>query len=198
MRKSLVLFLFAALSSGALADTPNPGWNAPCSEWHFTLDATYPIAIWSSTVYSQPGPQSGWGYCFSDRNWPPCNQAPDKLVTMDLTQMGVASDAKEAIFSGLLLISSTAKVNDQSEVKIKFCQPSDPCNMTQFMHYAIGQGGFNVIGGTVGVGSRTHVTLFAPVVTGNVQYIWHYETTAIPTPTDENYGVSLQLAGWCR
>jgi hypothetical protein len=193
--KALALLLLL-VAAPAFAQTPTqnaaPSWGPACTEWHASPDSLYPMAIWLSSVYPS-------GQCFGDRNWAPCNPKPDTIVTLDLTQMGVAVDAKIAVFQGTSVLSSSNKVGNTSMLSIQFCAPGYACDFTRPPQYTIGQGGrYNNGSGVTGIEARAPVTVFAPVEQGRVKYLWHYSTTSGTKPDDENYGMDLPLVAWCR
>ena len=190
------LILAAAILFSPLAiPAPQPTWGPACTEWHFSPDNFSPLVVWSANTYP-------YGTCFSDRDWTQqwsgmtepnhCNPPPGTAITVDLTQMGVASDAKVAIFEGIIIGTPSGTVANDTAIAINFCAPSYNCDLTRQVVYSISQGGT-----VVAIGARAPTSIHAPVEGGKIKYAWRVWSNPY-TASDEYYGVSLQMRGWCR
>lgn len=176
--RTLLLLLALCVSSTAGSVTP---WGPACTEWHYSQDGLFPIAIWNANT-------DPWSYCYPDRAWPPCNQPPEIVVNLSLLQLDVPLDAKEALFEGVILATPSTTATNAAVVSIKFCAPSVACDFSRQNTYTYMQSG------SVPIGARSPVTIHAPIEAGWIKYMWRYH----PQVANEYAGVSLTLRGWCR
>lgn len=119
------------------------------------------------------------------------NEGPQALatpVTVDLTPFGVATDAKVAWLSGVLIITHGTTAED-ADIHVTFAANGSTIDCSRY----IGQ----TVEGNLGGGQRSNISVMVPLNEGKFQFCYSLSTSGA-WPTNSSYGINLSLQAWGR
>lgn len=176
--RTLSALLWLLCAAPALAEPPaKPLAFQQASQLWLT---TTPARLYSdNVVYVQthlPGGCVGW-----------CNEGT--WQTVDLTPYGVASDAKWAFLSGMLIVTHGSAI-EIADLKVVFRRPGDTStDCTKYLGQAIEA--------HVGGGQRSNISTWVPLSYGVFE--WCYTTTTPGNwPDNSAYAVNISLQAWAK
>lgn len=107
----------------------------------------------------------------------------------DLKPFGVASDAKAAYLSGMVIITH-GETSEVAEIRLTARRPGD--NASDCNKY-LGQ----AVEAHINGGIRSGLSFWVPLVNGEFEWCWTPSTGGV-WPTNSAYGANMSLLAWVR
>lgn len=125
----------------------------------------------------------------------PCGIPPDVWFDIDLSQFGVPASTIEVALQGEGIITPSGSYFGTPNLWYQCRAPGSSFPSGNYGNQAIGQ---NIPVSGYSVGARTPFISFCPVIGDKIEVIWHHNFSDPTKPDDNNYLVSLSLAGYFR
>lgn len=165
----MILVILGLLASLAHAQ-PNayyPQWSRATETWVTLDNSTSPQVVFANSSTGAGCPSGQW-------------------CTVDLTTVGVATDAKSAFLSGMLLITH-GNTSQLCDLTVSFRAPNSAMTPNYYLAQAIEA--------HIGGGQRSTMSTWVPLVSGAFQWQWNRNTQGA-WPAECAYGVNLSLQAW--
>lgn len=134
-------------------------------------------------------PGGTWGPPASNCVDPPaCNQWVSNPITVDLSPLGLAEDAKVAWMSGMLIITHGTTV-ETADIHVTFAAYGSPIDCTRYLGQTVEP--------AVGGGQRSNMATLVPLSERKFQFCYFLNTPGA-WPTNSSYGINLSIQAWGR